>query len=231
MFSGIIEDLGTVIQIKSISNGKILVIRCDKLDLSETKIGDSIATNGVCLTVTDFNRENNTFSADVSHETVNITNLKDLKVEDKVQLERALKLSDRINGHIVTGHVDGTGYVKNIIPGRLGTDYILEYPKALAPFIAQKGSIAVNGTSLTVNDVTTDCTMRLTIIPHTQSATLIGSWKVGTAVNLEVDVVARYLSQLMKFSQPLKGEDEIPAEKNEVSQGLTRESLIQAGFL
>lgn len=231
MFTGIIEALGTIVQIKPASQGESLVIRAYDLDFNETKIGDSIATNGVCLTVTDFNRENKTFTADVSHETYNLTNLKDLKIGDEVQLERALQLNGRINGHLVSGHVDGIGTVKNIIPGKMGTDYILEFSEDLAPFIAQKGSITVNGISLTVNDVTSSNELRLTIIPHTQKVTGIGKWSIGTKVNLEVDVIARYLARLMNFAvvsnNPITPNNN--AEKSNF--GVTSESLRNAGFI
>lgn len=230
MFSGIIEDLGTVVQITSGSEGETLRIRTDSLDLGETRVGDSIATNGVCLTVTDLNRQMNIFSADVSHETFNLTNLKYLQTGARVHLERALRLQDRINGHLVTGHVDGMGIIRQIIPGKLGTDYILEFPRELSPFIARKGSVAIDGISLTINDVSSDHTLRLTIIPHTQKATLITAWQSGTRVNLEADVVARYLSHLMHF--PAEG-DERAARRASENNGsnLTEENLRASGFI
>jgi riboflavin synthase len=202
MFTGIIEAVGSLTSIDRKGEDCRITIATNGLDMSDVKLGDSIATNGVCLTVVDMG--NDYYSADVSAETVRLTGFADYQSGSKVNLEKAMQVGGRLGGHIVSGHVDGMGVVDEIIDH---TDYIEIWVKAqddLAKYIAHKGSITVDGTSLTVNKVD-GARFMLWIIPHTVKETVIGTYKAGTRVNLEVDLIARYLERLLlgeKAAQP-----------------------------
>ncbi|MSQ59800.1 MAG: riboflavin synthase [Betaproteobacteria bacterium] len=191
MFTGIIEAQGTITQSTPLEKGQRLHIASAGLDLADVKIGDSIAVNGCCLTVVNFGGGG--FEVDVSRETLDCT--AGLALGSDVNLEKALRLSDRLGGHLVTGHVDGAGEVTRF--ERLGESWLLEVraPKDLAKYIARKGSITVNGVSLTVNHVDEDH-FDVNLIPHTVEVTNLKELKVGVLVNLEIDLIARYVERL-----------------------------------
>jgi riboflavin synthase len=193
MFTGIIEAVGEIKHITSLEAGICLKISPGMLDLSDVKIGDSIAVNGVCLTVTTLT--NGMFSVDVSRETLSCTEGLD-KENERVNLERAMRLSDRIGGHLVSGHVDGIGEVVKFEP--IGESYLLviKAPASLLKYIVKKGSITVNGVSLTVNGMAGD-EFETNLIRHTLAVTTSNDLKAGAKVNLEVDMLARYVEQLM----------------------------------
>jgi riboflavin synthase len=193
MFTGIIQAVGEITHIAPLDDGVSLRIATGQLDLSDVKIGDSIALNGVCLTVTAV--ADGLFSVDVSRETLNCTVDMD-KQGNKVNLEKALRLSDRLGGHLVSGHVDGVGEVIRFMPA--GESYLLalRMPLPLLKYIAKKGSIAVNGVSLTVNTLTGD-QVEINLIPHTLSATTLNKLEAGAKVNIEVDMLARYVERLI----------------------------------
>lgn len=193
MFTGIVEAVGEIKRITPLEKGISLRIASGRLDLSDMKAGDSIAVNGVCLTATALG--NGEFSVDVSRETLNCTEGLD-KQGGRVNLEKALRLSDRLDGHLVSGHVDGVGEVVKF--EQAGESYLLaiEAPDSLLKYIARKGSITVNGVSLTVNRITGD-EFEVNLIPHTLAATTLADLKAGKKVNLEVDMLARYVERLM----------------------------------
>lgn len=194
MFTGIIEDVGVIESLTPSDEDIRLSIKTHKLDMSDVQLGDSIANNGVCLTVVAMSKHG--FSADVSHETIKRTGFASYQSGSKVNLEKALQANGRLGGHIVSGHVDGVGEVLSITPVGRYVEIWLKAPNELAKYLAEKGSITVDGVSLTVNQVD-GAKFLLTLIPHSLQETIIGLYKVGTKVNLEVDVIARYLERLM----------------------------------
>jgi riboflavin synthase len=193
MFTGIIEAVGEIKKIIPLENGIRIEITSGGLDLSDLRIGDSIATNGVCLTITTL--MGGTVSMEVSRETLSCTQSLDTR-GGRVNLEKAMKLSDRINGHLVSGHVDGVGKIIKL--EQVGESYILAIrpPVSLMRYIAKKGSITVNGVSLTVNLITED-EFRVNLIPHTLAVTTFKELKKNMEVNLEVDMLARYLEKFL----------------------------------
>lgn len=195
MFTGIIETTATVESLQRLQSEWRLVVGSGELDLADLQIGDSIAVSGCCLTVVELGADS--FAADVSGETMNCTILGSLKPGSKVNLEKAMLATGRFGGHIVSGHVDGVG--KLVGSTADGGSIRMEFgaPLALAKYIAAKGSICIDGTSLTVNEVS-GTTFTINVIPHTQTETTIGDYVVGREVNLEVDLVARYLERLMQ---------------------------------
>ncbi|MES2919496.1 MAG: riboflavin synthase [Pseudomonadota bacterium] len=202
MFTGIIEAVGTIRAIEPRGGDVRLRIATGKLDLSDVKLGDSIATNGVCLTAVELPGDG--YVADVSTETLACSTLKDLKVGAVVNLEKALQPQSRLGGHIVSGHVDGLGEVVGREVSARAILFRVRAPRELAKYIALKGSVTVDGISLTVNDVD-GADFVLTIVPHTVQETNIGSWLPGTKVNLEVDVIARYLERLLMGDKAADG--------------------------
>jgi riboflavin synthase len=215
VFTGIIEAVGKIQRMEPTGGDMRLIIDASTLDMSDVQLGDSIAVNGVCLTAVKFDQTS--FVADVSNETVSMTTLKDLKTGSPVNLEKALLPTTRLGGHLVSGHVDGVGTVIDVAEDARSVRYTIRVPDELKKYVAVKGSICVDGTSLTVNVVNDDC-FEINIVPHTQEKTIIKSYKAGTEVNLEVDLVARYLERLL-----MSGSD----EKNE---GLNLDVLARAGF-
>lgn len=189
MFSGIIEHLGTVKEVDTGASPK-LVIEADGF-LNDVKIGDSIAVNGVCLTVIDL-VGGNVFSADVMPETLRKTDLGELLEASPVNLEKALRVGDRLGGHFVSGHVDCAGMIKAAVNEKNAVVMNIEMDKGLLEFIAPKGSVAVDGISLTVVDIT-DKGFTISLIPHTLTMTTLGSKQIGSTVNIEVDMLARYI--------------------------------------
>jgi riboflavin synthase len=196
MFSGIIAATGTISQIhrqtQSPDGGMRLVIDAGQLDLSDVALGDSIACNGVCLTVVTIH--GNTFSVDVSRETLECT--VGLDGMQEINMEKALRLSDRLGGHLVSGHVDGTGEVLRFAPVAESYELIIRAPQDLAKYIARKGSIAVNGVSLTTNSVN-GREFSINLIPHTVAMTTLHKLSSGSRVNLEVDLIARYVERML----------------------------------
>ncbi|RII35184.1 riboflavin synthase [Clostridium chromiireducens] len=193
MFTGIIEEVG-VLQEFNIGNGfGVMVIKCNDI-LDDTKIGDSIATNGVCLTVKE--KTSYSFKAEVMGETLAKSNLGSLKVGDKLNLERALRLSDRLGGHIVSGHIDGVGKIVSVKEESDGTWFTISAPKDVLKYIIYKGSIGIDGISLTVAYVD-DEVFKVSVIPHTLDNTILPHKKVNSVVNLECDLVGKYIEKLV----------------------------------
>jgi len=194
MFTGIIEAVGRIQSMQPRSGDVRLYVKTGSLDLGDVKLGDSIAVNGVCLTAVELPGDG--FWADVSQETIRRTALSRLKEGSRVNLEKALTPSSRLGGHLVSGHVDGVGKVLSMNEDARSWHFRIEAPAALARYIAEKGSITVDGTSLTVNAVD-GAVFDLNIVPHTMQETVMGDYQAGSPVNLEVDLIARYLERLL----------------------------------
>ena len=194
MFTGIIEELGTVKGVRRQSDGMRFSVTA-KVVMDGMKTGDSIAVNGACLTVTEFDRSS--FTADVSGETVKRTNLEKLRVGEKVNLERPMKLSDRLGGHLVSGHVDDVGVIRGVDKRGGMSIFTLEIPKDIQRYLVVKGSIAIDGISLTVNDVIGN-KFTVTVIPHTAEMTTLGFKKSGDTVNLENDLIGKYVERFVR---------------------------------
>jgi len=197
MFTGIIQSIGTLSDLQPKGGDMALVVNTGKLDMSDVQLGDSIAVNGVCLTVISLNGEAS-FTADVSRETLSLTSLGDLSKGSEVNLEKALTLETRLGGHLVSGHVDGLGEVVARRNDGRSEWFNIKAPHELAKYIAAKGSITIDGVSLTVNRVDGDH-FEINIVPHTLQETIIGSYVSSTKINLEVDVIARYLERLIQY--------------------------------
>lgn len=193
MFTGIIEALGSIKNLQQVEDEWRLEIDTGDLEMDDVNIGDSIAVNGCCLTVVQMSTQ--LFAADVSNESMRCTTLGTLAEGSKVNLEKAMLATDRFGGHIVSGHVDGVGQLQSLVQDGKSIKLTIEAPLELSKYIAAKGSICIDGTSLTVNEVKEN-SFSINIIPHTQVATIIGDYKQGQKVNLEVDLVARYLERL-----------------------------------
>ena len=193
MFTGIIEEIGHIKKIATKNEAMELSIAASKI-LEDIKLGDSIAINGVCLTVTNFSKDS--FSVDVMPETFRATSMATLTVGSPLNLERALAVGDRLGGHFVTGHVDGVAKITQIIPIDNAVNYTLEMDNELIKHCILKGSIAVDGISLTIFGVT-DNKIQLTLIPHTVSHTILGSKKLGEKVNIESDMLSKHVANLM----------------------------------
>ncbi len=218
MFTGIIQAVGEVAAMQPSGGDLRLRISSGKLDLSDVALGDSICTNGVCLTVIELPGDG--YWADVSVETLNFTTLGNLKPGSRVNLEKALTPASRLGGHIVSGHVDGVGEVVSLHEDARSIRFVLRAPDDLARYIAHKGSITVDGTSLTVNAVN-GAEFDLNIIPQTMAETVFGEYQPGSPVNLEVDVIARYLERLMQGD----------AAAHPGAGSLSMETLAENGFL
>lgn len=194
MFTGIIQAVGRITRLEPKGGDMRLTLNTGKLDLDDVQLGDSIAVNGVCLTAVALPGDG--FVADVSRESLSLTSLGDLKPGSPVNLEKALTLATRLGGHLVSGHVDGLGKVIERHDDARSVRFTIEAPVELARYIAHKGSITVDGTSLTVNAVD-GSRFELNIVPHTLAETIMGHYQPGSRVNLEVDLVARYLERLL----------------------------------
>ena len=192
MFTGIIEAIGRVAAVKPAGESAALTIDAAGLDMSDVAIGDSIACNGVCLTVTSLVPKG--FTVDVSQETLRVT--AGFAAGSAINLEKSLRLSDRLGGHLVSGHVDGVGTVTAVKPVDGNREIMVRFPAELGRYVARKGSITVNGVSLTVNVVSTD-TFSVNLIPHTLAVTNLKDLKQGDRVNLEIDLVARYVERML----------------------------------
>jgi riboflavin synthase len=194
MFTGIISAIGDIAQLEQRGGDVRLTIRSGNLSLADVQLGDSIACNGACLTAVELTGEG--FVADVSVETLNLTTVGNWQTGSRINLEKAMQASDRFGGHIVSGHVDGIGEVVSLHEDARSWRFRIRAPRDLAKYIAHKGSITVDGTSLTINKVE-GAEFELNIVPHTMTHTVMGDYQVGTKVNLEVDLVARYLERLL----------------------------------
>lgn len=205
MFTGIIQAVGEIAALQPGGEDTRVRVRTGRLDLDDVAPGDSIAVNGVCLTVVDLPGDG--FWADVSGETLTRTGFRDIAVGSRVNLEKALTPTTRLGGHLVSGHVDGVGTVLERRPEGRSERFRIQAPEALAKYIAEKGSICVDGVSLTVNAVD-GAVFDLNIVPHTLQETTIADYRSGTRVNLEVDIIARYLERLLlgeKAAEPGSG--------------------------
>jgi riboflavin synthase len=195
MFSGIIKSVGSIARIESRGGDARLVVAATTFDTENIALGDSIAVSGVCLTAVAVDAAQLAF--DVSRETLSCTTLGDLKPGAGVNLEKALRLADRLDGHLVSGHVDGVGHVVSILPDGRSQRWTFETPPGLAKYIASKGSVCIDGVSLTVNEVD-DARFGVNLIPHTIAVTTFKDKQVGSTVNLEVDLIARYVERLLR---------------------------------
>lgn len=221
MFTGIIESFGKIKRISPSGQGKVLDIGCD-LDLSESRIGDSIAVNGACLTAVRLGK--NDFSVDMAPETVDRTTFKKLSTGSRVNIERALKLSDRIDGHLVSGHIDGTGIISSITRKSNAVIILIDVPEKLASDMIEKGSVAIDGISLTINRCSSS-DFEVSIIPHTADITTIGKKRVGDEVNIETDMIGKYVKKMLAGSSSKN--DAHSREKG----GISMELLAGKGFL
>ncbi len=218
MFTGIIQAIGQISEIEPKGQDTRLRIQTGKLDLSDVQLGDSIAVNGVCLTAVELPGDG--FWADVSQETLSKTSLSSITVKQRVNLEKAMTPTTRLGGHLVSGHVDGLGEVITRKPAGRSVVFEIQAPDELARYIARKGSICVDGTSLTVNDID-GARFSLNIVPHTLAETIMDEYEAGRKVNLEVDIIARYLERL------LLGDEAAKAGKTDISLDF----LAQHGFI
>ena len=220
MFTGIVEELGKVVSIKNGAKSSVLTIN-GKLIFEDMHIGDSIAVNGVCLTVTS--KTNDTFTADVMAETLRRSSLGSLKVGSYVNLERAMAANGRFGGHIVSGHIDGTGEIESFVREDNAVWVTVKTPEKLLKYIIEKGSIAIDGISLTVAYVDDKC-FKVSLIPHTGANTTLLDKKPGDIVNLENDVVGKYVEKLLHYSNTTT-----PSRASE--SPLSEDFLMQHGFM
>jgi riboflavin synthase len=197
MFTGIVQDVGRVVSRETRGGDARLVISFDRLDPSGFSVGDSICVQGCCLTAVEL--QDRTFTADASRETLSLTTLGDLAPGSPVNLEPSLRAGEPLGGHLVSGHVDGIGEIAAMSGDARSTRMEISVPSALARYIARKGSVAIDGVSLTVNEVR-GSTFGINLIPHTQAVTTLGALRVGTRINVEVDQIARYVERLLSDS-------------------------------
>lgn len=217
MFTGIIESIGTLQAITPKGEDIRVTVNVGKLDMGDVKLGDSIATNGVCLTVVAMTAQ--TYTADLSLETLKRTGFVDYKAGDKVNLEKAMLPTTRFGGHIVSGHVDAVGEIIERHQTGRAVEFWIQLPQNLAKYVVEKGSITVDGISLTVNDLRKNA-FKLTIVPHTAAETTMDNFSVGQKVNLEVDLIARYLERLV-----------IGQKEEQPQSSVTMDLLAKSGFL
>ena len=217
MITGIVEEIGTIKKVEKGAKSSKLTIEGSKI-FDDLKLGDSVAVNGVCLTVTAYTK--NTFTADVMNETLSRSNLGDLRNGSPVDLERAMAADGRFGGHIVSGHIDGTGRITKTERDDIAVWYTVAADRKIMKYIIEKGSVTIDGISLTVAKVT-ETDFSVSIIPHTAKETVLGFKKPGDTVNLENDVVGKYIEHFLKF------DDDAVQEK---SSGITRDFLLKAGF-
>jgi riboflavin synthase len=215
MFTGIIEGLGTIAGVRSFGQGKRLTVQSD-FELRGTRVGDSIAVNGACLTAVQLAERR--FEADASSETLACTTLGAVRTGDRVNLERALRLSDRIDGHLVAGHVDGTGVIASRQPAGNAVVVVVDVPQELTRQMILKGSVAVDGVSLTINTLDAG-RFAVAVIPHTSVLTTIGFKQAGERVNIETDMIGKYVEKFLSTRAEAR-----PA-------GVTLDLLARAGYL
>ena len=215
MFTGIIEEVGKIAAIRKGAHSAVLTVEAHKV-LEDIHLGDSIAVSGICLTVTDFRP--GSFSADVMHETLNRSALGDLKTGSRVNLERAMAADGRFGGHIVAGHVDGVGQILSVRRDDNALWYTLAAPPEILRYVVEKGSITMDGISLTVAGVT-DRDFSVSVIPHTAKVTTLSEKKQGDPINLETDIVGKYVEKLLK-----------PRETPKAQSAINMDFLIRNGF-
>ena len=222
MFTGIIETIGTIKSLKRMGEDFQVEVQSSTFDFSDVKLGDSIATNGVCLTVVE--KSEQSFKADVSNETISYTGFKHYQTGQLVNLEKAMLPTTRFGGHMVSGHVDGVGVVVDRYDDGRSIRIVIDAPEELAKYIAEKGSITIDGVSLTVNAVSA-AQFVLNIVPHTAAETVINEYRQGCKVHLEVDLVARYLERLLTF------ENDNVSSSGDNSSNINLDFLANNGFL
>ena len=198
MFTGIIEDIGRVSGIKRKQKESVFTFEVHKIDIAEVELGESIAVNGACLTVASLGK--NTFTVDASRETLSKTNLGKLKSGSRVNLERSLRVGAKLGGHLVNGHVDGVGSALSKKKHGDSIEFRFSVPDALAKYIVQKGSVAVDGVSLTVNEVK-GSDFSVNIIPYTLEETIFGALKAGDDVNIECDIIGKYVEKFVTLTK------------------------------
>lgn len=220
MFTGIVEEIGVVEKIRKGAVSSTISIK-GELIFSDLKVGDSVAVNGVCLTVTSFSK--NVFNADVMHETFNRSTLSNLKVGTNVNLERAMLANGRFGGHIVSGHIDGTGVITDVTKDDNAIWYSIRANNKILEYIVEKGSIAIDGISLTVAKVSNE-SFSVSVIPHTATVTTLSKKAVGDTVNLENDVVGKYIGKFLGMAQ--NSDKEINSSESKI----TKEFLTKFGF-
>jgi riboflavin synthase len=221
MFTGIIEGLGAISAIRPAGQGRRMTVEAD-FDLNQTKIGDSICVSGACLTAVKIDGRH--FEVDISPETLQMTTFGQAKAGQRVNIERALKLSDRIDGHLVSGHIDGVGSIRQRETRGNAIIVTIEVPESLTRYMINKGSVAVDGTSLTINTCAAG-SFSVSIIPHTAKLTTIGFKNKGDLVNIETDMLGKYVE---KFMNAQSSRDDAMAEK---ASGIDEAYLIKTGFL
>lgn len=217
MFTGLVAELGTVQRLARQGNSYHLTVGAKKV-LENLKIGDSVAVNGACLTVVRM--DDSGFTADVMPETVRLTNIGSLQPGSKVNLERTLRLCDGLDGHIVSGHVEGLGTIYEQRPEGIAVVVTISTPPELLKYIIKKGSIAIDGISLTVTEVT-DTSFSVSLIPHTAKETTLGLKKVGDSVNLETDILGKYVERMLTWNQKQEGKTDT----------LDMKMLLENGFV
>jgi riboflavin synthase len=219
MFTGIIEGLGTISAIHASGKGRRLSVTAD-FDLLQSRIGDSIAVNGACLTAVEIGGRR--FVADVSPETLDRTTFGKARIGERVNLERALRLSDRLDGHLVSGHIDGVGTIDQKKNAGNAVIVVIKVPESLSRYMIQKGSVAVDGISLTINQCSAG-SFEVSIIPHTAGLTTIGFKPSGSSVNIETDMIGKYVE---RFLMPHR-----QSQSHETAAGLDMQFLARSGFL
>ena len=225
MFTGIVEEVGRIITADRKGNSARLKIEAEKV-LEDIKIGDSIAVNGICLTVTSFGK--NYFTADVMHETLRRSSIGEAAAGSPVNLERAMAANGRFGGHIVTGHIDGTGTICEVKSDEIAICYSMKAPEKIMHYIVEKGSIAIDGISLTVARLTDD-SFSVSVIPHTGEETTLLTKKPGDIVNLENDIVGKYVERLLNFNTSQKSPTDNKTDRSTNSK-ITMDFLAENGF-
>ncbi len=223
MFTGIIESIGILSNARHSGGGKRLTIDTG-ISLENSRIGDSIAVNGACLTVVE--HDGRRFSADVSPETLSKTTLGKIKTGQRLNIERAMRLSDRLDGHLVSGHIDGTGTIRTVTKKGNAIIVTVDVPSDLGKQMITKGSVALDGTSLTINDCSPDY-FQVAIIPHTTKETIIEDYRQGTMVNIETDMIGKYVAHFTRFGKN-KGS---PHESRKTHSNIDMDLLGSSGFL
>jgi len=217
MFTGLVEEMGEVIGLETGDLSLKITLRCKKV-IEGAKLGDSIATNGTCLTATKIGSDY--FEADIMHESVKRTNLKRLKVGDRVNLEKSITLATPLGGHLVTGDVDGEGMISNIYSDGIAKIYVVKIESRLMKYVVEKGRVTLDGASLTVVDFGDDF-LSVSLIPHTQEMITLGSKSVGDHINVETDLIGKYVERMMNFKEKVKIEKK---------SNITESFLAENGF-
>lgn len=215
MFTGLVEEMGEVIGLETGDLSLKITLRCKKV-IEGAKLGDSIATNGTCLTATKIGGDY--FQADIMHESVKRTNLKRLKVGDRVNLEKSITLATPLGGHLVTGDVDGEGMISNIYSDGIAKIYVVKIEPRLMKYVVEKGRITLDGASLTVVDFGDDF-LSVSLIPHTQEMITLGSKSVGDYLNVETDLIGKYVERMMNFK-----EKPVTEKKSKITEGFLAEN-------